>query len=90
LWPYAVVQGHADRITEAGALEVMDQLAEFYIGPGQVYPMREVSDGLVVHVVIDRVYGQGPGPKGVTRNRLQRIPHGVSWRCCGASPRTVR
>jgi PPOX class probable F420-dependent enzyme len=60
LWPYAVVEGRVDRITEGGALAVMDQLAEFYIGPGQSYPMREVPDGVVVHVAIDRVYGQGP------------------------------
>src|SRR5690348_4418517 len=33
LWPYAVIQGRVDRITEGGALEAMDRLAEFYIGP---------------------------------------------------------
>ena len=38
----------------------MDRLAEFYIGPGQRYPMRDVPDGVVIHVTIDRVYGQGP------------------------------
>jgi PPOX class probable F420-dependent enzyme len=60
LWPYAVVQGRVDRITEGGALAVMDRLAEFYIGPGQRYPMREVPEGLVLHVRVERVYGQGP------------------------------
>src|SRR5215472_8247891 len=60
LWPYAVVSGRADRITEGGALAVMDQLAEFYIGPGQSYPMRDAPQGVVVHLAIDRVYGQGP------------------------------
>src|SRR5436305_2423129 len=40
LWPYAVVQGRVDRITEGGALAVMDRLSEYYIGPGQRYPMR--------------------------------------------------
>ena len=64
LWPYAVVQGRVDRITEGGALAVMDRLAEFYIGPGQTYPMREVPDGVVVHVAIDRIYGQGPWAQG--------------------------
>jgi PPOX class probable F420-dependent enzyme len=59
LHPYAVIQGHA-RITEGGALEVMDRLAEHYIGPGQRYPMRDVPDGVVVHVTVDRIYGQGP------------------------------
>lgn len=60
LWPYAVVQCRVDRITEGGALAVMDRLAEFYIGAGQQYPMREVPDGLVVHMTIQRIYGQGP------------------------------
>lgn len=60
LWPYAVVQGRVDRIVEGGALQVMDRLAEFYIGPGQQYPMREVPDGVVAYVTIDRIYGQGP------------------------------
>jgi PPOX class probable F420-dependent enzyme len=64
LWPYAVVQGRVDRITEGGALEVMDRLSEFYIGPGQRYPMREVPDGVILHVAIDRVYGQGPWAHG--------------------------
>jgi PPOX class probable F420-dependent enzyme len=60
LWPYAVVQGRVTRITEGGALDVMDRLAEFYIGPGQRYPMREVPEGVVIRLGIDRVYGQGP------------------------------
>src|SRR5215217_1618891 len=64
LWPYAVVQCRVDRITEGGALAVMDRLAEFYIGPGQRYPMRDVPDGVVIHVTIDRVYGQGPWAQG--------------------------
>jgi PPOX class probable F420-dependent enzyme len=64
LWPYAVIQGHVDRITEGGALAVMDRLSEYYIGPGQQYPMRDVPDGIVVHITVDRVYGQGPWAQG--------------------------
>jgi PPOX class probable F420-dependent enzyme len=64
LWPYAVVEGRVDRITEGGALDVMDRLAEYYIGPGQRYPMRDTPDGIVLHVSIDRVYGQGPWAQG--------------------------
>ena len=60
LWPYAVVNGRVDRITEGGALELMDRLSEHYIGPGQQYPMRDVPPGVVWHVTVDRVYGQGP------------------------------
>jgi PPOX class probable F420-dependent enzyme len=58
LWPYVVVQGRA-RIEEGGALAVMDKLAEHYIGPGQVFPMREVPEGIVWRIAIDRIYGQG-------------------------------
>jgi PPOX class probable F420-dependent enzyme len=64
LWPYAVIQGRVDRITEGGALAVMDRLAEHYIGPGQQYPMREVPEGVVIHITVDRVYGQGPWAQG--------------------------
>ena len=64
LWPYAVLEGHVDRLTDGGALEVMDQLAEFYIGPGQRYPLRDAPEGLVVHVAVDRIYGQGPWAQG--------------------------
>jgi PPOX class probable F420-dependent enzyme len=59
LHPYVVFQGRA-RIEEGGALEVMDHLAQFYLGPGQRFPMRDVPDGLVVHVTVERIYGQGP------------------------------
>jgi PPOX class probable F420-dependent enzyme len=60
LWPYAVVQGRVDRIAEGGALEAMDRLAEFYLGPGQQYPLRDAPEGVVIHVTVDRIYGQGP------------------------------
>jgi PPOX class probable F420-dependent enzyme len=59
LWPYLVVQGRA-RIDKGGALAVMDHLAQYYIGPDQQFPMRDVPDGIVVRVEIDRIYGQGP------------------------------
>jgi PPOX class probable F420-dependent enzyme len=59
LWPYLVVQGRA-RIEEGGALELMDRLAEFYIGPGAKYPQRDVVPGLVMRVAVERIYGVGP------------------------------
>jgi PPOX class probable F420-dependent enzyme len=59
LHPYATIKGRA-RITEGGALQVMDRLAEFYIGPGAVYPMRDVPPGVVVHVSVEEITGQGP------------------------------
>lgn len=59
LWPYLVIGGTA-RIDDGGALAVMDRLAEFYIGPGAVYPWRDAPPGLVIHVTVERIYGQGP------------------------------
>lgn len=63
LHPYLVVQGKA-RISEGGALEVMDRLAEHYIGPGQQFPMREAPEGAVIQITVDRIYGQGPWREG--------------------------
>jgi PPOX class probable F420-dependent enzyme len=59
LHPYVVIEGRA-RLTEGGALEVMDHLAESYLGPGQKWPMRDMPEGLVVNVTVERIYGQGP------------------------------
>ena len=59
LHPYVVIRGRA-RITEGGALAVMDRLAEYYLGPGQKYPLRDVPPGVVIHVSVDAIYGQGP------------------------------
>jgi PPOX class probable F420-dependent enzyme len=59
LHPYLVIRGRAT-IEPGGALDVMDQLAEFYIGAGQTFPMRDVPPGLTVRVVVDEVYGVGP------------------------------
>jgi ribosomal protein L2 len=30
-----------------------------YIGPGATFPMREVPSGVVVHVEVEKIYGQG-------------------------------
>jgi hypothetical protein len=54
-----VVQGNA-RIVEGGALELMDRLAEAYIGPGAKYAWREAPSGFVVHVTPEKIYGMGP------------------------------
>lgn len=59
LHPYLVAEGEA-RITEGGALEVMDRLSETYLGPGEVYPWRDPPPGLVIHVAVNRFYGVGP------------------------------
>jgi PPOX class probable F420-dependent enzyme len=59
LHPYVVIRGRG-RITEGGALAVMDQLAECYIGPGAKYPMRDAPPGVVTHVSVEEIYGMGP------------------------------
>jgi PPOX class probable F420-dependent enzyme len=59
LHPYAVIQGRAS-IEEGGALEWMDHLSQFYIAPGERFPMRDVPPGFVMRVEIDRIYGVGP------------------------------
>jgi PPOX class probable F420-dependent enzyme len=59
LHPYAVFEGRAT-VTEGCALEWMDHLSGFYIGPGETFPMREVPPGFVTRVTVDRVYGVGP------------------------------
>jgi PPOX class probable F420-dependent enzyme len=59
LHPYAVISGRG-RISVGDALAWMDHLAELYIGPGHVFPMREVPAGFVVRVTVDRIYGVGP------------------------------
>jgi len=59
LHPYLVAKGTA-RITEGGAMPVMDRLAEAYIGPGAVFPNRNMPEGFVIHVAVERIYGLGP------------------------------
>ncbi len=53
-----MIRGRA-RVSTGGALAVMDRLAEFYLGPGERYPWRDAPAGLVIRVVVDRVYGTG-------------------------------
>jgi hypothetical protein len=57
---YLVVHGTA-RITEGGAPELLQRLAEVYIGPGVKFPpMEEPPPGYVLHVTPTRVGGVGP------------------------------
>lgn len=59
LHPYLVIRGTA-RVTEGGALPVMDRLAEVYMGPGRQFWWREAPPGYVIHVAVERLYGIGP------------------------------
>jgi PPOX class probable F420-dependent enzyme len=57
---YLVVHGHA-RITEGGGPELLQRLAQTYLGPGSTFPpMDDPPPGRVVRITVDRVGGVGP------------------------------
>ena len=57
---YLVVYGTA-RITEGGAPELLQRLAEVYLGPGVRFPpMPDPPPGFITHIAVDRVAGVGP------------------------------
>jgi len=57
---YLIVYGQA-RLVEGGAPELLQRLAEVYIGPGVKFPaMDGPPPGHVIHITPDRVGGVGP------------------------------
>ena len=57
---YLVIQGRA-RVEEGGAPELLQRLAETYIGPGVTFPpMPDPPAGYVLKISPDRVGGVGP------------------------------
>jgi PPOX class probable F420-dependent enzyme len=57
---YVVVHGRA-RITEGGAPELLERLAQIYVGPGTRFPpMQNPPPGFVMHISVERVGGYGP------------------------------
>jgi PPOX class probable F420-dependent enzyme len=57
---YLVVHGTA-RITEGGAPELLQRLAEVYIGPGVKFPpMEDPPPGYMLRITPTRVGGVGP------------------------------
>ncbi len=57
---YAVLHG-TGRITEGGAPELLQALAVKFLGPGVKFPpMDEPPPGVVVHIAVRRVTGNGP------------------------------
>ena len=57
---YLVVYGRA-RITEGGARDLLQRLAETYLGPEVKYPpIPDPPAGYVTHVAVERVAGVGP------------------------------
>lgn len=60
LMEYAVLYGKA-RIEEGGAPELLQRLAEVYIGPGVKFPpMDNPPPGYVTRIRVDRIGGVGP------------------------------
>jgi PPOX class probable F420-dependent enzyme len=57
---YLVVYGTA-RLVEGGAPELLQRLAEVYVGPGVKFPpFDNPPAGHVIHITVDRVGGVGP------------------------------
>ena len=64
LTQYLVVHGRA-RITEGGAPELLQELAQTYIGPGTTFPpMPDPPPGRVTHITPERFGGVGPWAGG--------------------------
>ena len=56
---YLVLHGRA-RIEAGGALELLQRLAQTYVGPGTRFPpMPDPPPGYVLRIVVERVGGQG-------------------------------
>lgn len=56
---YLVVEGRA-RITEGGGPQLVNQLAQVYIGPGTKFIPDNAPQGYITHIAVERVYGVGP------------------------------
>ena len=57
---YLVVEGTAT-VTEGGAPQLLQRLAERYVGPGVTFPpMPDPPDGFIIRVTPTRIRGMGP------------------------------
>lgn len=56
---YLVINGHA-RVTEGGAAELLNQLAQIYIAPGTIFAPDGSPKGYVTRITAERIYGIGP------------------------------
>jgi PPOX class probable F420-dependent enzyme len=57
--PYLVVQGTA-RVQEGGAAELLDRLAQTYLGEGRTMAPPDAPPGYVLRITPERVSGVGP------------------------------
>ena len=57
---YLIVHGTA-RLLEGGAPELLQRLAEVYVGPGVTFPpFDDPPPGTVIHITAERIGGIGP------------------------------
>lgn len=56
---YLVIGGHA-RVTEGGASELLNQLAQIYVTPGTIFAPDGSPQGYIMHIAADHIYGIGP------------------------------
>jgi PPOX class probable F420-dependent enzyme len=57
---YLVVHGRA-RITEGGAAQMLQRLAQVYLGPGVKFPpMDDPPPGYITHITVEHMGGVGP------------------------------
>ena len=57
---YVLIRGTA-RLVEGGAPELLQRLAETYLGPGVKFPpFDDPPPGHVVHIIAERISGVGP------------------------------
>ena len=61
---YLIVHGTA-RLVDGGAPELLQRLAETYLGPGVKFPpMEDPPTGRVIHITPERIGGVGPWAEG--------------------------
>lgn len=59
---YLVINGCA-RVTKGGAPDLLNRLAQIYMGPGAVFPLPEGTPpeyGYITRITAERIHGRGP------------------------------
>jgi PPOX class probable F420-dependent enzyme len=56
---YLVIDGRA-RITEGGAPELLNRLAQIYIAPGTTFPPSGAPQAYITRITAERIHGIGP------------------------------
>jgi len=56
---YLVIDGRA-RITEGGAPQLLNRLAQIYVAPGTTFPPSGTPQGYIARITAERIHGIGP------------------------------